>query len=400
MMAQFARPSFVALAAACLAAIDCQGGAPFPNQPPPPPPPPPPPGSVALGVEQVVDGLSRPVYLTTPPGDDRLFVVEQAGRILIIENDQLLPTPFLDIQSIVGSGGNEQGLLSMAFHPDYGGNGFFYVSYTMTNGDSRVERYTVSADPNVADEDSDKEILTLDQPQSNHNGGLLLFDEDGLLYIGLGDGGGSGDPDENGQDLGTLLGKLLRIDVDGGDPYAIPPGNPFGDEIWALGLRNPWRFAFDETDGLLFIADVGQNEFEEVNVVPIDQAAVNYGWNIMEGVQCFEPSTNCNMQGLTLPVVEYSHGEGCSITGGFVYRGSAIPEIEGHYFYSDFCSSFLRSFRFSNDDVEDGTEWDVGNLGGVLSFGRDAAGELYILSNDGRVLRLVEEQGNAVRNKK
>jgi hypothetical protein len=400
MMAQFARPSFVALAAACLAAIDCQGGAPFPNQPPPPPPPPPPPGSVALGVEQVVDGLSRPVYLTTPPGDDRLFVVEQAGRILIIENDQLLPTPFLDIQSIVGSGGNEQGLLSMAFHPDYGGNGFFYVSYTMTNGDSRVERYTVSADPNVADEDSDKEILTLDQPQSNHNGGLLLFDEDGLLYIGLGDGGGSGDPDENGQDLGTLLGKLLRIDVDGGDPYAIPPGNPFGDEIWALGLRNPWRFAFDETDGLLFIADVGQNEFEEVNVVPIDQAAVNYGWNIMEGVHCFEPSTNCNMQGLTLPVVEYSHGEGCSITGGFVYRGSAIPEIEGHYFYSDFCSSFLRSFRFSNDDVEDGTEWDVGNLGGVLSFGRDATGELYILSNDGRVLRLVEEQGNAVRNKK
>lgn len=389
-MARFPKLRSLALAGVCLTTIRCSE-APFPNQPPPPPPPPPP-GDVTLAVEQVVGGLTRPVYLTAPPGDDRLFVVEQAGRILIIDNDQLLPTAYLDIQGIVGSSGNEQGLLSMAFHPDYEDNGFFYVSYTMTNGDSRVARYTVSGNPNVADEASAKEILTVDQPQPNHNGGLVLFDADGLLFIGLGDGGGSGDPDENGQDLGSLLGKLLRIDVDGGDPYAVPGTNPFGDEIWALGLRNPWRFAIDETDDLLFIADVGQNEFEEVNVVPSGQAPVNYGWDIMEGEHCFEPSTNCNMQGLQLPVLEYDHGDGCSVTGGFVYRGNAVPDIQGHYFYSDFCSSFLRSFRFTNDAVEDHTEWDVGNLGGVLSFGLDAAGELYILSNDGRVLRLVEDQ--------
>ncbi len=389
-MARFPKLRSLALAGVCLTTIRCSE-APFPNQPPPPPPPPPP-GDVTLAVEQVVGGLTRPVYLTAPPGDDRLFVVEQAGRILIIDNDQLLPTAYLDIQGIVGSSGNEQGLLSMAFHPDYEDNGFFYVSYTMTNGDSRVARYTVSGNPNVADEASAKEILTVDQPQPNHNGGLVLFDADGLLFIGLGDGGGSGDPDENGQDLGSLLGKLLRIDVDGGDPYAVPGSNPFGDEIWALGLRNPWRFAIDETDDLLFIADVGQNEFEEVNVVPSGQAPVNYGWDIMEGEHCFEPSTNCNMQGLQLPVLEYDHGDGCSVTGGFVYRGNAVPDIQGHYFYSDFCSSFLRSFRFTNDAVEDHTEWDVGNLGGVLSFGLDAAGELYILSNDGRVLRLVEDQ--------
>jgi glucose/arabinose dehydrogenase len=346
---------------------------------------------VSLAVQEVVDGLTRPVYLTAPPGDDRLFVVEQAGRILIVENEQVLPTPFLDIQSIVGSSGNEQGLLSMAFHPAYASNGLFYVSYTMINGDSRIARYTVSANPSVADDASAKEILTVDQPASNHNGGLLLFDDQGLLFIGLGDGGGAGDPDENAQNLGTLLGKLLRIDVDAGDPYATPASNPFGDEIWALGLRNPWRFAFDATDHLLFIADVGQNEFEEVNVVASDQAPVNYGWDIMEGTHCFEPSTNCDMQGLQLPVIEYDHGAGCSVTGGFVYRGSAIPAIEGHYFYSDFCSGFLRSFRFTNDAVVDQAEWDVGNLGGVLSFGLDAAGELYILSNDGRVLRLVAD---------
>ena len=355
--------------------------------PPPAPPPPPPSGEFSLTLETVATGLTRPLYLTAPAGDDRLFIVEQTGRIRIVTNGNVLDAPFLDLSSKV-SGGNEQGLLSMAFHPDYGANGLFYVNYTGGDGDTRVERYAVSADPDVADPGSVKLILTVPQPLSNHNGGHILFGPDGMLYVALGDGGGAGDPTNNGQNSGTLLGSLLRLDPDGGDPYAIPGDNPFGNETWAIGLRNPWRFAFDPAAGTLYIADVGQASLEEVNVAGADEAGLNYGWRIMEGSSCFGGG-GCDDAGLVLPVLEYGHNEGCSVTGGFVYRGSDLPEVVGHYFYSDFCQGFLRSFRFDGEGATEQVEWDVGGLGSVLSFGRDATGELYILSDNGRVVRLV-----------
>jgi glucose/arabinose dehydrogenase len=355
--------------------------------PPPAPPPPPPAGEFSLTTETVATGLTRPLYLTAPAGDDRLFIVEQMGRIRIVKNGVVLTAPFLDISSKL-SGSTEQGLLSLAFHPDYGANGLFYVDYTDVDGDTRVERYAVSADPDVANGGSAKLILTVPQPFSNHNGGHILFGPDGNLFIALGDGGGAGDPFNNGQNSGNLLGSLLRLDVDGGDPYAIPSDNPFGNEIWAIGLRNPWRIAFDPTTSTLYIADVGQNSLEEVNVVGDDESGLNYGWRIMEGSSCFGGG-GCNDTGLVLPALEYDHGEGCSVTGGLVYRGSAIPEVVGHYFYSDFCTAFLRSFRFDGADATERTEWNVDGLGSVLSFGRDAAGELYILSDNGRVVRLV-----------
>lgn len=354
---------------------------------PPPPPPPPPPGAFSLTVETIATGLSRPLYLTAPAGDDRLFIVEQTGRIRILKDGDVLAVPFLDLSTRV-SGGNEQGLLGMVFHPDYGANGRFYVSYTDDDGDTRIERYAVSTDPDIADGASATLILTVPQPRSNHNGGQILFGPDGMLYVALGDGGGSGDPFNNGQNSGTLLGSLLRLDVDGGDPYAIPGDNPFGSEIWAIGLRNPWRIAFDPAQGTLYVADVGQDRFEEVNVVGDGESGLNYGWRVMEASSCFGGG-GCNEAGLVLPELEYGHGEGCSVTGGFVYRGSALPEVVGHYFYSDFCTGFLRSFRFDGANATERTEWDVGGLGSVLSFGRDAAGELYILSGNGRVMRLI-----------
>lgn len=243
--------------------------------------------------------------------------------------------------------------------------------------------------------DRRKLILTVAQPFANHKGGLNLFGPDGMLYIGLGDGGNAGDPLGNGQNRGTLLGKILRIDVDRGDPYSVPADNPFvgqqgaRGEIWAYGLRNPWRFAFDLPGGLLFIADVGQARFEEVDVVAANRGGVNYGWNIMEGVSCFN-SSSCNQQGLELPVITYGRSGGaCSITGGFVYRGASLPEIAGHYFYSDYCAGFLKSFRYQNGSAVEQRVWDVGSIGSITSFGEDAAGELYMTSSSGRVYRIV-----------
>lgn len=351
----------------------------------------------SLAVEEVVAGLQSPVHLTAPPGDDRLFVLEQGGRIRVVRNGSLLPTPFLDLTDRVGSAGSEQGLLGLAFHPEYATTGHLFVNYTDLNGDTRVERYTVTADPDAADPASARSILQVEQPFSNHNGGLVVFGPDGMLYVGLGDGGGAGDPRANGQDPGTLLGSILRLDVDGDDPFAIPADNPFvedpdaRDEIWAWGLRNPWRFTFDESVGVLYIADVGQNAFEEVNAESADAGGLNYGWNVMEGAHCFDPPSGCDQTGLTPPVLEYENGPGgtCSVTGGFVYRGDRIPGIRGHYFYSDFCAGFLRSFRLEDGEAVDRREWEVGDLGQVTSFGVDAAGELYILSADGRVFRLV-----------
>ncbi len=353
----------------------------------------PPINEVGLAVEVTAGGLESPLYLTAPVGDARLFVVEQPGRIRIIGNGELLSEPFLDISDSVRSGG-ERGLLGMAFHPGYASNGFFYVSYSsQPDGDTRIERYSASADPNVAEPLANRVIFTLEQPFVNHNGGQIEFGPDGMLYVGLGDGGGGGDPQGNGQNVGTLLGTLLRIDVDGGNPYAIPGDNPYvgvagRDEIWAYGLRNPWRFSFDETSGVLYVADVGQNAWEEVSAVPDDLGGANYGWNIMEGRHCFAADP-CDTSGLVLPVLEYGHSEGCSITGGYAYRGSGIPAIRGHYFYSDHCSGFLRSFRLLGNSIMDEKDWDVGDIGRVLSLGQDSSGELYILSANGRVYRLV-----------
>jgi hypothetical protein len=354
-------------------------------------------GEVELKAVEIMSGLDEPVYLTAPAGDSRIFIVEQPGRIRIYGDEGLDPEPFLNITSRVQSGG-ERGLLSIAFHPEYATNGYFFVNYTGVDGATRVERYTVSANAEEADPDSDLLLLRVPQPFSNHNGGLLKFGPDGMLYIGMGDGGGAGDPMENGQNTGALLGALLRIDVDAGgsNPYGIPADNPYvGDqtarpEIWAIGLRNPWRFSFDEAGGKLYLADVGQNRREEINVVGADEAGLNYGWNIMEGSLCHSPAVGCPMAGLVLPVLEYPNpGEGCSVTGGYVYRGTRMPALQGHYFHGDFCRGSVRSFHLVGENApEDEREWALGSLGNITSFGLDAAGELYIVVRQGRVYRL------------
>lgn len=373
--------------ALCLLALAaCSSGNPSDGQPPA--------GETAIRLQSVASGLASPVHLAAPAGDARLFVVEQPGRIRIVENGALLPTPFLDITDRVGAGG-ERGLLSMAFHPQYASNGFFFVNYTDRAGDTRVERYSVSADRGRADPASARLVIGIDQPFSNHNGGLVAFGPDGKLYIGMGDGGGSADPQETGQDPMQLLGKLLRLDVDGAAPYAIPADNPYAGrtdgrpEIWALGMRNPWRFSWDRTAGLLYMADVGQNRLEEIDVVPAGQAGVNYGWDLMEGSDCFEPRDGCDRTGLTLPVLEYSHEEGCSVTGGFVYRGQDIAALRGHYFYADYCQGWIRSFRYAGGQAADARSWQVESVGNITSFGEDSRGELYVLSSGGGVYKIV-----------
>jgi glucose/arabinose dehydrogenase len=355
------------------------------------------PGATTIRLQQVVAGLTGPVYLTSPAGDPRQFVVEQPGRIRIIANGQLVATPFLDITAKVLYGG-ERGLLSVAFHPQYSTNGLFFVYYTRNpDGDILIERYRVSTNTNVADATSAKQILVVPhRAAGNHNGGLALFGADGMLYIGTGDGGGGGDVPNNAQNLTLLLGKLLRIDVNTGDPYSIPASNPYvgrtdaRGEIWASGLRNPWRFAFDRTTDNLYIADVGQGEWEEVNVVPAATKPVNYGWRIMEGTHCYNPSTNCPTAGLTQPVHEYNHAGGkCSITGGFVYRGAALTGVQGTYFFADYCEGVVRSFRFANNQATNIQDYNLDDVDSVLSFGEDASGELYLLSSNGRVYRFV-----------
>ena len=348
------------------------------------------PGGIRL--QQFATGLNTPVYLThAGDGSGRLFVVGQEGTIRIIRDGRLLPRPFLDIRRRVIAGG-ELGLLSVAFHPQYARNGRFYVNYTADSGNLRtvIAEYRVSAeDPNVADT-SERVLLEISQPFRNHNGGLNLFGPDGMLYIGMGDGGSGGDPLNNGQRLDTLLGKFLRIDVDGGSPYRVPPDNPFVDrpgarpEIWAYGQRNPWRFSFDRATGRLFLADVGQNRWEEIDLI---EKGGNYGWRLMEGAHCFNPETGCNTTGLILPIMEYGRDLGCSITGGYVYRGTRIRDLVGRYLFSDYCTGRLWSLR------ESGGRWVMEELRAtgltVSSFGEDQAGELYVVDHRGTVYQIV-----------
>jgi glucose/arabinose dehydrogenase len=347
-----------------------------------------------LAYEKVAGGFAFPVFVDAPPGDDRLFVVTKDGVIHIIKDDAVLIEPFLDISEPTRND-DEQGLLGLAFHPDYASNGRFFVHYSDRHGDTKVFEYRTSENPDLADLETGRLIFFTTQPASNHNGGMLAFGPDGYLYVALGDGGGANDRYGNGQRPDTVLGALLRLDVDtpSGD-YAIPSDNPFVDgggapEVWAYGLRNPWRFSFD--GDMVYIGDVGQNRWEEIHVAPAGQPGINYGWPIMEGTNCFSPSTNCDSTGLDLPEVEYSHGEGCSVTGGYVYRGSAIPELAGRYFYSDWCGGWLRSFLYQDGaatDLQDHTG-EVGGLASVSSFGTDGFGELYVTTAGGDVWKLV-----------
>jgi glucose/arabinose dehydrogenase len=359
--------------------------------------PDPPDGTEAVALEPVATGLVFPLYLTAPEGDPRLFIVEKGGTVRIVAGGAVLPSPFLDLSAQVSTG-SEQGLLGLTFHPQYAANGRFVVHYTDVAGDTRVSGFRVSGDPNLADAASEVEILRADQPFPNHNGGQVIFGPDGYLYVMLGDGGSSDDPGGRGQSLADLFGSILRIDPLEAGGYAVPDDNPLVGtmgalpEIWSYGLRNPWRVAFDPANGDLYIADVGQQEWEEVNVSTAADGAgrgLNFGWSTMEGPACFRDAP-CDDEGLELPVLSYDHGAGCSVTGGFVYRGAAIPALQGHYFYSDFCRGWVRSFRFENGTTVDRFQWPTLAPGGsVPSFGRDAAGELYVMTTGGAVYKIV-----------
>jgi glucose/arabinose dehydrogenase len=345
-----------------------------------------------IALKLISDALDRPIYVTHA-GDDRLFVVEKVGKIVILRNNQPSAEPFLDISERVGASGSEQGLLSVAFHPQFAQNGYLYVNYTNRSGDTVISRFQANGDS--ADPGSEAVLLEIDQPYPNHNGGLAMFGPDGYLYIGMGDGGSGGDPQGHGQNLKSLLGKLLRLDVDKGDPYGTPPDNPWpsGDqarpEVWAYGLRNPWRFSFDRTTGDLYIADVGQNQYEEIDFQPADsRGGENYGWNKMEGQHCFR-ANSCDNAGLVMPIAEYDHSLGCSVTGGYVYRGAAFPRLQGLYFYGDYCSGRVWALAQPSPG-----RWEQHELlrssSRISSFGEDQAGELYLTDLNGGLYQVVE----------
>ncbi len=340
--------------------------------------------------------------MTAAPNDNaRLFIVEKGGLIRIFDRNSssLRPTAFLNLSGLISTAG-ERGLLGMAFDSDYDANRQFYVYYTNTAGNIVIALYLRNfTDPNLADSSSAVTLLTVAHPTfSNHNGGMLAFGSDGCLYAGIGDGGDSGDPNNNGQNPITRLGKLLRINPTLGGPCANNTPNPFlvggAPEVWSLGLRNPWRFSFDRQTHDLYIGDVGQNVREEINVSldPNAGRALNYGWSLMEGFLCFNPSSNCNSGVLTLPVLDYPHLNGaCSVTGGYVYRGSVKPDLQGTYFYADFCAGFVRSFRYQNGQPTEQTEWPLLSPPGsfVTSFGEDSAGELYVMTQGGGLFKIV-----------
>lgn len=347
------------------------------------------PARVRVELRLITGGLDTPVGLAhAGDGSGRLFVVEKVGRIRVVQDGALVAAPFLDIVDRVGSSQNEQGLLGLAFHPKYAENGFFFVNYTDRQGDTVVSRFSVSGDAARAEPDSEAVLLRIDQPAGNHNGGHLAFGPDGRLYVGTGDGGGAGDRYGNGQNGQTLLGAMLRLGVDGGSPYTVPADNPFvgdpnvRDEIWALGLRNPWRYSFDRLTGDLYIADVGQNQYEEINVQRAGTpGGQNYGWPIMEGLHCFPEDRSCERAGLTVPVWEYDHGQGCSVTGGYVYRGEEFPILQGLYLVGDYCSGRIWGLASRGGTGADG--WVAALLAQadvrLSSFGEDERGELYLV---------------------
>jgi glucose/arabinose dehydrogenase len=352
-------------------------------------------GPPVEGVElvEVASGLEQPVLVAhAGDGSGRFFVVEQSGVVRIVDAGAVRPTPFLDIATLVEAGG-EQGLLGLAFPPDYEKSGRFYVSYTAEegNGDSRLVRYKVSAtDANVADATSGEVLLTVNQPYANHNGGNIVFGPDGYLYFGLGDGGSGGDPHGNGQSLGTLLGKLLRIDVSDATGYTIPPTNPFVSnlaakhEIWSYGLRNPWRFTFDRANGDLYIGDVGQNAWEEIDFQPASSnGGENYGWNLYEGSHAYKVGLPAST---VFPVAEHAHGGGeCSITGGHVYRGKNVASLSGVYVYGDYCSGRIWTLKKTAAAWENALLFDTDH--NISSFGEDEAGEVYVVDHGGAIYR-------------
>lgn len=353
-----------------------------------------------LAAALVKDGFSHPLFVASPPGDhNRLFVVERTGTIRILKNGVLLPAPFLDITDKVENGA-EQGILGLAFAPDYSTSHMFVLHYIDPAKNVVISRYHApSASSDLADT-AESVLLTVPQPIGDHNGGTVVFGKDGYLYISIGDGGCCGDPNGHGQDRTELLGSILRIDVPNAGPYQIPPGNPwathqtYSHELWNYGLRNPWRFSFDRTTGDMYIGDVGDNSREEIDVIShLSNGGENLGWRVTEGLECFGGGNSCNLTGITMPVLDYDHNEGCAVMGGNVYRGSAIPTLRGTYFYADFCSGFVRSFRWVGGQATEEKEYDGFLPGGSQpnSFGEDADGELYITTEGGAVYRVVAE---------
>jgi glucose/arabinose dehydrogenase len=353
-------------------------------------------------LERVPGAYSSPLLVTHPPGDERIFIVEQGGRVEVVKSGRALSAPFISVSGLITSPrGSEQGLLGLAFHPSFASNGRFFLAYTNTAGDLTIAEFHASPGSDRADSGMVRRIITIGQPYSNHNGGHIVFGPDGYLYAGVGDGGGSGDPNDNGQNRNTLLGSIIRIDVnsdafpgDSGRNYAIPAGNPFlgatgADEIWLWGLRNPWRFWIDPDTGFTYVADVGQNQREEVTVLAPGSQGSNLGWNRLEGTRCYPSGGSCSSAGTVLPQVEYTHSEGQSITGGPVYRGEDLPELRGTYFYADFVGGWIRSFRFDGT-VADHWDWRslLSNSSLISSFGTDVAGEIYVTGLGGSVWRL------------
>lgn len=340
-----------------------------------------------------VANVPFPIDLAPVPGTSRLLIASKEGRLWMYGDGRLADQPWLDISDRVRNRG-EQGLLGFAVHPDYPDSGRLFVHYSALNGDTVLAEYT------AADDAVDAEgavLFRLAQPAANHNGGTIAFGPDGYLYMGLGDGGGANDQFGHGQNERTPLGALLRFDVSVPGIASPAPGNPFpAPDVWSIGLRNPWRFVIDHPSGLIVIADVGQNLFEEVSVAPVAAGGLNYGWPITEGLHCFDPPSDCDASGLTLPVLEVSHADSgtCSITGGVVYRGEEIPELYGHYLFSDYCGGYLRSFPIEGP-FEEPHDWtdQVGNAGQVVAFGTDHAGEVYVLNASGSVLRLLADRG-------
>ncbi len=361
------------------------------------------PSRIHLGLDSVASGLSAPLLVThAGDGSGRIFVVEQTGKIRIVKDGTLVAAPFIDVSRSVSRGG-EQGLLGLAFHPGYETNGKLYLSYTDLNGTSVIREYRVSSNADRVDGSSGRTLLRVRQPFENHNGGHIAFGPDGLLYIGLGDGGSAGDPGNRAQSRGTLLGKLLRIDVNrrtGSLQYGIPSTNPYVgrsglDQIWAYGLRNPWRFSFDRATGDLWIGDVGQGRWEEIDRASASKGrnagrGLNFGWRVMEGAHCYRPSSGCVRTGKTLPVTEYNHGGSrCSVTGGYVYRGTDYPDLVGAYFFGDYCSGEIWFVdRGAARGVSPIRALDTGAQ--ITSFGEDESGELYLTDGRGTVYQVTD----------